>query len=90
MTHVHICAPVATSKRAIATTCLDCKQRTRMLSFFTPWYGEASTCIRCGRHWEDGEWMPLAFIPQSRQISIASAKRRWRTMPPVSENHWGI
>jgi hypothetical protein len=30
--------------------------------------------------------MPLDFVRQSRQKSIAAAKAKWRSMPPVSEN----
>jgi hypothetical protein len=88
-TYIHIHAPQATVKRALATTCLDCKQRTRALCFYTPWYGWDCTCIKCGRNWQDGEWMPLTFEPQSRQKSIDRAKRYWRRLPPVSENHYG-
>jgi ribosomal protein L37AE/L43A len=87
---IHICAPKATYKRVFATNCPDCKKRTRMLQFFTPWYGWDSTCLRCGRMWSDGQWMPLDFVPQARQKSIDRAKKLWRRMPPVSENHYGI
>ena len=62
------------------TQCLDCKNRTRMIQFLTPWYGWDSTCIRCGRRWQDGEWMALPFIPKSREISVSSAKKRWRLL----------
>jgi len=87
---IHIHAPSATAKSATATICVDCGKRTRMLQFFTPWYGWDSTCIRCGRRWMDGEWMPLDFVRQSRQKSIAEAKSTWRALPPCSENHYGI
>jgi hypothetical protein len=89
MTLVHIHAPKATAKFISTTICPDCKQRTRMLQWFTPWYGFDSTCIRCGRSWSDGEWMPLDFVRQSRQRSIAAAKATWRSLPPVSENSYG-
>jgi len=87
--YLHIHAPKATAKTAIAMDCPDCKKRSRMLEFFTPWYGWDSTCIRCGRNWQDGEWIPLDFIRQSRQKSIAAAKKQWRSMPPQKENHYG-
>jgi len=90
MTHMHLHAPKATSKSAHATICPDCKKRTRMLSFFTPWYGWESTCIKCGRSWSDGEWMPLDFVRKSRQKSINAAKQKWRGMPPQTENHCGL
>lgn len=86
---VHIYAPQATAKLARATTCLDCKKRTRMLCFFTPWYGWHSTCIRCGREWCDGEWMALGFMRGVRQRNIELAKKHWRRLPPVNANHYG-
>ena len=61
-----------------------------MLSFFTPWYGWDSTCIKCGRNWQDGEWTDLDFVRQSRQKSIDRAKNLWRRMPATTENHYGI
>lgn len=83
---VHICWTRTTAKDVWSGNCVDCGKRTRFLSFFQPWYGWDSTCIRCGRRWSDGEWMPLPFVRQSRQKSIESAKDRWRRLPPVSEN----
>lgn len=56
-----------------------------MLMFFTPWYGWDSTCIKCGREWQDGEWCPLDFVRQSRQKSIAAAKKRWRSMKQTNK-----
>ena len=87
---IHIHAPRATAKSVMVGNCPDCKKRTRFLGWFTPWYGWDSTCIKCGRSWQDGEWCPLEFERQSRQKSIASAKRIWRSMPPVKDNHWGL
>lgn len=52
--NIHIHAPVVTAKSITTKICPDCKRRTRMLSFFTPWYGWDSTCIKCGRNWSDG------------------------------------
>ena len=88
--NIHIHAPQATAKSVTIVICRDCGERTRMLQFFTPWYGWDSTCIKCGRHWSDGEWMPLDFVRQSRQKSIAAAKKHWRRLPAVSQNHYGI
>lgn len=90
MTYVHIHAPKATAKSILRCVCHDCKKNTRLLQFFTPWYGWESTCIRCGRRWSDGEWMPLDFYRGVRKHNIEMAKAYWRKMPPVSENHWGL
>lgn len=86
----HIYAPRATAKFAHAQTCPDCKKRTRILSFFTPWIGQIGTYLRCGREFGDGEWLPLDFARGVRQRNIAHAKRVWRAMPPRSENHYGL
>lgn len=88
--YVHVHAPAQTAKRIDCGACPDCKKRTRFLAFFTPWYGWDSTCIRCGREWQDGYWCSLPFARGARQRNIELAKRVWRAMPPVSENHWGI
>jgi hypothetical protein len=90
MAYVHIHAPKATAKRAVAETCLDCKKRTRMLEFFTPWYGWDSTCLKCGRKWGDGQWLALEFARGARQRNIDEAKTVWKKMPPRCENHFGI
>lgn len=90
MTTVNIYAPQATAKEAIATTCPDCKKRTRMLRFFTPWLGCESTCIKCGRKWFEGEWAALPFCRGARKNNIENAKRKWRAMPPRKDNHYGI
>lgn len=81
MGSLHICAPSATAKSIHATTCLDCKKRTRMLQFFTPWYGLDSTCLRCGRVYQDGEWCSLPFSRFARKNNIEMAKKTWRAMP---------
>ena len=78
MAYVHIHAPQPTERAITATVCLDCGKRTRMVQFFTPYYGWDSTCLRCGRHWRDGEWTALAFMRGARKNSIDRAKRRWR------------
>lgn len=90
MSTVHLHAPAATAKEIEAATCPDCKKRTRMLAFFTPWYGWQSTCLRCGREWSDGEWLPLPFARGARQRNIEQAKRQWRAMPPKTKNQFGL
>ena len=83
MTLVHVYAPQPDTKAIHATVCPDCGKRTRMISFHVPWHGWDSTCIKCGRNWQDGEWMALDFVRGSRQKSIANAKRRFRAMAAV-------
>lgn len=78
---IHVHAPQSSVKGSHRTVCIDCGKKTVMLGFFTEWYGWDTTCIKCGRNWIDGEWMALDFVRQSRQISIAAAKKRWRSMP---------
>ena len=78
MTVIHIHAPQPTMRHCVAGTCPDCKKRTRFLSWFVEWYGYSTTCLRCGREWEGGEWMPLPFMRGARQKNIDAAKARWR------------
>ena len=101
---IHIHAPAETEKAVRTTTCPDCKQRTRMLQFFTPWYGWKSTCVKCGRQWDDGHWLALPFVSgfwirdvigelkfmKPRQANIYLAKIKFRSIPSVSGNHDGI
>jgi len=89
-TFVHIHAPASTAKKAHGGTCPDCKRRSWFVGFHTPWYGWDTTCLRCGRKWADDEWMPLPFMRGARQQNIEAAKKQWRRMPPVSQNHWGM
>lgn len=80
MTTLHIYAPPVTHRFIHAGTCLDCKRRTRFLGFAYEMYGANVTCLRCGREWSDGEWMPLPFVRGARQKNIDAAKRRWRRL----------
>ena len=74
----HIYAPPVTSRFVLAKTCPDCGQRTRMLGWAYEWYGATVVCLRCGREWQGGEWMPLPFMREARQHNIDEAKYRWR------------
>ena len=76
--NVHIYAPPAISRFIRSGVCPDCKKRTRFIGWCYEWHGASSTCLRCGREWQDGEWMPLPFMRGARERNIAKAKRRWR------------
>lgn len=80
MTAIHIYAPPVTRRFVLARTCPDCGKRTRMLGFYYEWHGATVTCLRCGREWRDGEWMPLPFMRGARAHSIAAAKAHWRRL----------
>jgi hypothetical protein len=76
--NLHICAPPAIERKIFADACPDCGKRSRFLCWLYEWYGWEKTCIKCGRRWADGEWMPLEFERGARQKSIARAKEKWR------------
>lgn len=78
---LHINLSRVDDKAVRACVCPDCKKRTRMLGFFQEWYGWAFTCLRCGRRYADGEWLPLPFMRGARPTSIATAKAHWRASP---------
>lgn len=80
MGYLHIYAPEVTSRAIIAAICPDCGKRTRMIGFFQDWHGWHSTCLRCGRQWDGGEWLPLDFRRGVRQDNIKRAKARWRKL----------
>lgn len=75
---IHICRPHVGSKSITADHCPDCKRHTRFMGFHQEWYGWDETCLRCGRRWQDGEWLPLEFARGIRAHNIKSAKARWR------------
>lgn len=75
---VHIYAPQPVMKFVSSGQCPDCKRRTRFIGVYYEWHGPTSTCLRCGRRWEDSEWMPLDFERGARQKSIDRAKRAFR------------
>ena len=75
---VHICAPRPTSRALISAVCPDCERATQIISIYYEWYGPSATCIRCGRTWQDGEWMPLAFSRTARRDNIRAAKKAYR------------
>jgi predicted RNA-binding Zn-ribbon protein involved in translation (DUF1610 family) len=83
---VHIYCPPVVTKRAVAASCPDCGQRTRMLTFTYEWHGPDATCIKCGRSWSDGEWMSLPFERGARSKEIARAKRRFRNTKAIGLN----
>lgn len=76
--YVHICRPEVVTKRAIAATCPDCKQRTRLLAYSYEWYGPDYTCIKCGRSFNEEAWCALPFVRGARAKEIKRAKERFR------------
>ena len=75
---VSICRATPVLRRSVAGVCLDCKKPTRFLTIMYEWYGPDATCVRCGRRWSDGEWMPLTFERHARRRSIKAAVYAWR------------
>lgn len=75
---IHIHAPKPSEKSIRRHHCPDCGRSSFFVGFFTEWYGWDITCLRCGRSFADGEWLPLAFMRGSREKAIAAAKRRYR------------
>lgn len=78
--HVYIHAPPVVDMAITATVRPDCEKRTRMIQFFQEWYGWHSTCLRCGRQWDGGEWLALDFRRGVRADNIRIAKKRWRRL----------
>jgi hypothetical protein len=75
---IHVSRPRATSRSAKRRECPDCKAESLFASVFYEWYGWTTTCLLCGRNWQDGEWMPLPFRRSARADSIRSAHAAFR------------
>lgn len=75
---IHIHAPAPERKSIRWDNCPDCKKRSPFVTFFYEWYGPNSTCMRCGRRWSDGEWMPLDFCRTARADSKRDARRYYK------------
>jgi len=78
MTTVHIKMTQTHDARLAQRQCPDCGRLSWFVQCYEDWYGADSTCLRCGRHWSDGEWMPLMFSRNARQNNIDAAKKRFR------------
>ena len=75
---IHINYTKTDDRQIVRKHCPDCGKRSYFACFFQNWYGWSSTCMRCGRRFEDGEWMPLAFMPKSREVNKSEARKRWK------------
>lgn len=75
---VHIHAPSPTSRFARKHVCPDCKKESLFIGVHYEWYGSTQTCLRCGRKWCDGEWMPLGFYRHARRDNKRAAKAAYR------------
>jgi ribosomal protein L37AE/L43A len=82
---VHLNIPETLTHKAVKVLCPDCKKESLHLIFCYEWYGPERTCLRCGRKWSDGHWMPLAFYRYARRDNIRSAKRHWRQVSAVKK-----
>lgn len=83
--NVHIHDPMPSNKYIKSGDCPDCKKRTRFIVFYTDYYGIDSTCMRCGREWQDGEWCALPFIRGIRRLNIEEAKKKFRRMAALDK-----
>lgn len=78
MSNLHIHAPLPIEKRLHRVNCPDCKKRAFFISFYYEWYGASSTCLNCGRRYNDGEWERLQFYRYARKDNIQHAKKHYR------------
>lgn len=78
---IHINWTHHSAKSVTRDYCPDCKTQTRFMGFFQEWYGWTETCLRCGRKFADGEWMPLDFVRGVRASNIKQIKAHWRKTP---------
>jgi hypothetical protein len=83
--NVHVCRPRAEDKKAERVDrCPDCGRLSVFVSVFYEWYGWTTTCLKCGRKWQEGEWMPLEFSRTARAESIRSARAAYRSAGAIA------
>ncbi len=75
---LHVHAPTPSLAELKRGACPDCGKRSAFVQLWAEWYGWDETCLRCGRNWQDGECIALAFCRTARADSIARAKRAYR------------
>lgn len=71
---IHINSPNPTRVDIDKSRCPDCKKQSYFVNRFYEWYGSMSTCMRCGREYADGEWLPLTFSRNARKINKDAAR----------------
>jgi len=79
MNNLHIHAPLPSEKKLHRVKCLDCKKRTFFVSFYYEWYGTYSTCLKCGRRYNNGKWEPLDLEKHARKKNINNSKKYYRS-----------
>lgn len=78
--NIHINRSRYAAKRITRIDCLDakCRKNVFAVSFFQHWYGWNTTCLNCGRQYEDSEMVRLEFSRGVRKENIKWAKDTWR------------
>ena len=75
---IQINAPRYSKVEKFRKKCPDCQKRAYMIASHQEWYGWDITCLSCGRHWQDGEWIPLDFYRNARKDNIDNARKIWK------------
>ncbi len=84
MTHyIHIHSPSPTERSINWATCVDCKKRSAFAVIWFEWYGPSSTCMRCGRDYDE-EWTSIRAPLERgwRQKNKDMMRSRWKQAPP--------
>jgi len=80
MIAVHVYAPQPDAFGLRRIYCPTCAKRTAMFWRHTPWYGNDTTCLRCGESWQDGERSERPFAPRWRERSKEAARVLYRRL----------
>ncbi|NNP70963.1 hypothetical protein [Acinetobacter sp. Ac_5812] len=83
--NIHINRPRYAAKDCYRFECLDCKKKTFALAFFQHWHGWHTTCLNCGRQYDDGQWVTLEFCRGIRKQNKDWAKNTWRSLVGVTK-----
>ena len=75
---IHINLARIDAKHISHRWCPDCCRNSYFINWFQEWYGWKATCMRCGRQFAEGEWMPLPFQRGIREDNKKYARQTWR------------
>jgi len=79
---VHVYAPAPAERMVRWSTCPDCCKRSPFAVLLYEWHGADSTCMRCGRNFQDGQWCRLDLVRDARRKSKDAARAAWKRAKP--------
>ena len=77
---IHIHAPLPIEHKIKRSECPDCKKNSYFVTFYYEWYGLESTCMRCGRQFNEDGGQDLLFYRYARRDNKNSVRKFWKSL----------